>query len=127
MTRIAATGPRSGGSSSALCRRALEAYDTVRAAAARYDDPDLGLAIICHLGRARLAARLDAKPWSVASESRALAERLIDAAPRNARCEDLVDWLEGFPGAFLSVLDRRAHQTAPLDGGRRAWDRISTR
>jgi hypothetical protein len=126
MTPAAVTATRDV-TSTDLCRRALEAYDAVHVAAARYDDPDLGLAIICHLGRSRLASRLDAAPWPVSPETAAAAAWLVDRAPLSATCEDLVEWLEAFPAAFLAVLDRRARQTQPVSGGRRAWDRVTAR
>jgi hypothetical protein len=96
-------------------------------AAARYDDPDLGLAISCHLGRGRLVSRLDAAPWPVSPRTAAEAMRLVGSAPRSSACEELVDWLEAFPTAFMTLLDRRARQTQPVSGGRRAWDRVRTR
>jgi hypothetical protein len=96
-------------------------------AAARYDDPDLGLAISCHLGRGRLVSRLGAASWPVSPETAAEAMRLVGSAPRSAACEELVDWLEAFPTAFMNLLDRRVRQTHPVSGGRRAWDRVTTR
>ncbi len=113
--------------STELYCRALAVYDRVRLAGARFDSPDLGLAVSCHLGRARLVGRLDAFPWAVDAVTAAVAEQMLGGAPVNGSCEDTVDWLASFPARFLALLDRRARQTAPLAGGRRAWDRVSIR
>jgi hypothetical protein len=125
MTAALASGPPVR--SEDLYRRALAAYDAVRAAAAGYDDPDLGLAISCYLGRGRLVTRLAAAPWIVGATAVEEAERLISSAPLCNRCEALVEWLEVFPVRLLAVLDRRQRQTRPRPGGRRAWDRASDR
>lgn len=110
-----------------LYRRALAAYDAVRAEAARFDDPDLGLAIACYVGRRRLVTRLAAASWTVSPAAVKAVEHLIDSAPCGSGCEALSEWLELFPVRLLAVLDRRQQQTGPRIGGRRAWDRVVVR
>ena len=118
---------RSAVTSTELCRRALEVYDAVQATAAHYDDPDLGLAISCHLSRTRLASRLGAARWAVDADVANEARRLIASAPAGASLAVLVAWLDAFPVAFLALLNRRVPQVMPTPGGRRAWDRVSLR
>jgi len=110
-----------------LYRRALRTYSAVWAASARFDDPDLGMAISGHLGHARLALQLLATPWGVSVEAAAQAERLLASAPIGGSREELFGWLETFPAQFAALLDRRARETSPITGGRRAWDRVTTR
>lgn len=109
--------------SSDACRLALTAYErTFRMCS--IVEPDVGFAERFAAGTRSLEARCQADPWILTPDRTAALERLLAEVERVA-CDDVGDWLDRFPRAFLGILERRTGPgVLPDADGRRFAERL---
>lgn len=112
-------------SARALIARALEIYEVLATSAWHVADLDSGVSVQAEAGRRWIRARAQAADWIVDEEAADRVEALFEAATL-VDDDEVVEWLERFPRAFLALLDRR-QSAAPRPGtpGRRFVDRVA--
>ena len=111
-------------SARALISRALEIYDMLATSAWFMADLDSGVGLQAESGRRWIRARGEAADWILDDEAADRVEALFTAAAE-VDDDEVVEWLERFPRAFLTLLDRRQSRIpAPDTPGRRFVDRV---
>jgi hypothetical protein len=86
-------------------------------------DPDAGFGQAYEAGRRWLRTRVDAADWALSPETAARISKLF-AFVDELRPDEVDEWLEGFPRAFLALLERRGAEAAGGAHQRRATDRL---
>lgn len=123
MGRMPSMGERT--SARALIARALEIHDTLATSAWYMADIDSGVGVQAESGRRWIRARGEAADWILDDEAAERVQALFTAATE-ADDDEVVDWLERFPRAFLTLLDRRqSFAPRPDTPGRRFVDRVA--
>jgi hypothetical protein len=112
-------------SARALITSALEIYDMLAASAWYMADLDSGVAVQAEAGRRWIRARGEAADWILDDEAADRVGALFEAATL-VDDDEVVEWLERFPRAFLALLDRRQSGVPrPDTPGRRFVDRVA--
>jgi hypothetical protein len=101
------------------CRIALATYERAYHRCTEMD-PDIGIDAAFAAGRRALAARGTATAWLLSPERGAAVSRLLEGLDH--ACEDQVgDWVDRFPRAFLGILERRSMSSVAPDAPRRRF------
>ena len=112
-------------SARALISRALEIHDMLATGAWYAADLDSGVGLQAEAGRRWIRARGEAADWILDDDVLDRVEALFEAATE-VDDDDVVEWLERFPRAFLALLDRRqSGAPRPDTPGRRFVDRVA--
>ena len=91
--------------STRVCRDALALYDRLLQHCCEME-PDLGFSVRHASGRRSLELRVNAQSWSLAREMLDAVNALFDRVERAAD-DDVDEWVDWFPTAFLTAIERR--------------------